>query len=75
MHGLANILTDNPSLQLTNELQEFSQVLSSVQNGLNQAIQEGHGELLGTNMVTINRDRTPPPRLFKLAARSPHRVK
>ena len=61
MHGLANILSDNPSLQHMNELQEFLQVLSSIHIGLNQSIQ-------GTNTVV---NKSPP----HLAPQSPHRAK
>jgi hypothetical protein len=70
MHGLANILSDNPSLQLTDELQEFFKVLSSVQNGLNQSIQgiqAKRGELTTATVI----DKTPSP----LAARSLYGVK
>ena len=71
MHGLANILSDSPSLQLTNELQEFSEVLSSVQNGLNRSIkgiQVQRDELSTNTAKVVDVNKTPPP----LAAWSPY---
>lgn len=64
MHSLANILSDNPSLQLTNELQEFIQVLSSIQDGL-------HLTWSANTTRVINNLKTPPP----LAAQSLHGMK
>lgn len=68
MHGLANIFTDNPSLQVTNEIQEFLEVLSSVQNGLNNSIE---GLQLSTKKI-IN--KTPPPLATRRSPPS-HRAK
>jgi len=62
MHGLANILSDNPSLQHTNELQEFIEVLSSIHDGLHQSIHpEGIESSTNTVARVINNVKTPPP--------------
>ena len=65
MHGLANILSDNPTLQPTKELQEFLEVLSSVQNGLNQSIQGipsqvQQGESIAAKVIDLDINKTPP---------------